>query len=120
MGHFPSGSSLKSLEHFAQITVEQKFQRFDYGDEKNMQVYNQQFPPEYNITQIHGAKIIHLVGALDRLSPIEDNMWLRDQLKDNIIYFKVYPIGHMSFLLARNMSFLYDTLAVIEQYSHDL
>lgn len=39
MGHFPSGSSLKNIEHFEQLVKSGKFAKFDYGAKQNMVVY---------------------------------------------------------------------------------
>lgn len=38
-GHFPSGSSLKQLQHFGQIVHSNKFMRYDYGVEDNLARY---------------------------------------------------------------------------------
>jgi len=35
MDHFPSGSSLKSLDHYAQIIQAEEFQEYDYGTQGN-------------------------------------------------------------------------------------
>lgn len=50
MGHFPSGSSLKNMDHFEQIIRRGKFARYDYGEEINMQKYGSKEPPVYNLT----------------------------------------------------------------------
>jgi hypothetical protein len=40
LGHFPSGTSLRSLNHYGQILNAKKFQRMDFGSSKNKQLYN--------------------------------------------------------------------------------
>lgn len=35
MGHFPSGTSFKSIKHFKQLMKQQQFEHFDYGPEEN-------------------------------------------------------------------------------------
>jgi hypothetical protein len=35
LGHFPSGTSLRSLQHYGQILTSKKFQRMDYGSKGN-------------------------------------------------------------------------------------
>lgn len=37
--HFPSGAGWRNVFHYGQIIHAAKFQRFDYGAEKNMEVY---------------------------------------------------------------------------------
>mmetsp|Transcript_31291 Transcript_31291/g.41405 ORF Transcript_31291/g.41405 Transcript_31291/m.41405 type:complete len:90 (-) Transcript_31291:442-711(-) len=36
LGHFPAGTSYMCSEHYRQILIERKFQKFDYGTEANM------------------------------------------------------------------------------------
>ena len=40
MGHFPSGTSIKCMLHFAQIVNAGQFQRYDFGNKENMRIYN--------------------------------------------------------------------------------
>lgn len=52
MGHFPSGSSLKNMDHFEQIIRKKKFGKYDYGAKLNMQIYGTKESPLYNLTNI--------------------------------------------------------------------
>ncbi len=36
MGHYPSGTSVKSLAHYGQIIASGEMKRFDYGETKNL------------------------------------------------------------------------------------
>lgn len=38
-GHFPSGTSTKNLVHFKQLIDSKKFQDYDYGKIKNLEIY---------------------------------------------------------------------------------
>ena len=39
-GHWPNGTSFKTVVHFSQLINERgKFRKFDYGARKNMKVY---------------------------------------------------------------------------------
>ena len=40
MGHFPSGSSIKGMLHYAQIVNARQFQRYDFGVKENMRAYS--------------------------------------------------------------------------------
>mmetsp|Transcript_19193 Transcript_19193/g.18335 ORF Transcript_19193/g.18335 Transcript_19193/m.18335 type:complete len:144 (+) Transcript_19193:86-517(+) len=40
MSHFPSGTSLKCLDHYAQLMSTDDFLRYDYGSKDNMIVYD--------------------------------------------------------------------------------
>lgn len=61
-GHFPSGSSLKAINHFAQISRSNVFQRYDYGSVVNYKIYGQFDPPEIKLNQISGIPIGMFVG----------------------------------------------------------
>ena len=39
MSHFPSGTSLKCLDHFGQLTLTDNFYKYDYGTSDNQIVY---------------------------------------------------------------------------------
>ena len=115
MGHYPSGSSLRSFEHFAQIIKSGKFQKYDYGFEENLEKHGNSFPPEIALKNIKDAKIIQIVGTYDHLSPLKDNEWLSQQLESNIIFYKTYPLGHTSFLLAKDMAYVVDTINMFKK-----
>jgi lysosomal acid lipase/cholesteryl ester hydrolase len=52
-GHTPAGTSTKTVVHYAQeIDNHGKFQKYDYGKERNMEKYGQDYPPVYNVTGI--------------------------------------------------------------------
>lgn len=48
----PGGSSTKNLIHWLQLLSSHKAHYFDYGRDKNMEMYNQPSPPEYNISNL--------------------------------------------------------------------
>ena len=52
MHHTPAGSSTNSFVHFAQEINSKKFRAFDYGNE-NSDIYGQDTPPEYDLTQVN-------------------------------------------------------------------
>lgn len=45
---------------------------------------------------------------------MEDVDWLNQQLGDRVVYYAQYPMGHMSFAIAKDMSFFkVDAMALI-------
>ena len=114
MNHYPSGSSLKSFEHFAQIIISGRFQNYDYGHEINMQIYGHEIPPIFDLSKIKDAKTIMIVGEYDLLSSEKDNEWLQDELGDNVIFYNTYPLGHTSFLISEDMTYIKDTIEVLK------
>lgn len=55
---------IKQILHFAQIIMTGKFQQYDYGIERNLVVYNNTNPPEYDLAKII-APIYFYVGEED-------------------------------------------------------
>lgn len=52
LSHLGSGTSWKTVVHFAQeINTGGKFQQFDYGS-KNLEIYGSVYPPEYDLSKI--------------------------------------------------------------------
>eukprot|EP00343_Euplotes_focardii_P008080 CAMPEP_0205821798 /NCGR_PEP_ID=MMETSP0206-20130828/9668_1 /ASSEMBLY_ACC=CAM_ASM_000279 /TAXON_ID=36767 /ORGANISM="Euplotes focardii, Strain TN1" /LENGTH=247 /DNA_ID=CAMNT_0053117541 /DNA_START=482 /DNA_END=1225 /DNA_ORIENTATION=+ len=106
LSHYPAGTSLENMEHFVQIYKSKRFQKFDYGLELNRKIYNRDTPPEFDLSNVSNFKIIQMVGEEDHISTPKDNHWLKTQLEDNLIYYGSYRIGHYSFLLGNDLSYL--------------
>lgn len=51
------GTSYKSYQHWQQIMLSERFQRFDFGESKNQEVYNQKTPPEIDLSKIKHVPI---------------------------------------------------------------
>lgn len=118
MAHYPSGSSFKGFDHFGQIYRANKFQRYDYGAEENLEIYGQISPPEIDLTKVRGIKIAQFVGEVDSLSDVTDNQWLTAQLGQNIIYKGTYDLGHMGFLMATDMSYFDKVIEIMKANLH--
>jgi len=56
--HHPNGTSFKALKHWSQIIKHGEFLRFDYGKEKNLEIYGSEKPPTYNINSNSRKQII--------------------------------------------------------------
>ena len=116
LGHFPSGTSLRSIQHYAQILQAKKFQRMDFGRTTNQKLYGQDTPPIINLENISTVPIAMFVGTSDQLATVADNRQTKTQLK-TLVHYKEYPLGHMSFLIARDMSyFTTDVMNLLHQY----
>ena len=113
--HFPSGSSTKCLEHYAQIYKSKKFQNFDYGNEENMKVYGTNSAQEFNLKNI-SVPVAKFTGNSDGLGDLIDNQWLSEQIAHTLVFDKVYNYGHLTFFIAKDMSYLNDMLNVLNKY----
>lgn len=52
MKNAPAGISSKQLIHFGQLISSGTFGQFDYKREKNLKIYGQILPPQYNLSNI--------------------------------------------------------------------
>lgn len=84
----------------------------------NMEKYGTFDAPEVplgNITIPTGL----FIGEYDNLATVEDNEWLVTQLSEDVlVHNHVYPLGHLSFALAKDMSyFTNDVMNLVNQYA---
>lgn len=56
------------------------------------------------------------VGTSDRLADTVDAQWLRGELESNVKHYGEYPLGHLSFMLAEDMSYFDDVLKLIKDF----
>ncbi|CDW78774.1 ab-hydrolase associated lipase region family protein [Stylonychia lemnae] len=115
-GHYPSGSSVRQIDHYAQIVEAKEFRRYDYGESGNMQKYNQTVPPLIDITKISRVPIAMFVGNQDEAADAVDNEWAKTQLK-TLAFYQEYALGHSSFFVAKDFSFFTtDVMNVLEKF----
>ena len=83
-----------------------------------MDHYGTVIPPKVPLEQL-GIPTALFVGSSDNLATVEDNEWLVTQLNEDVlIWHEVYPLGHLSFTLAKDMSFFTeDVMALVNQYA---
>ena len=115
--HAPAGAAMGYLEHIGQIHLARRFQYFDYGPEENQARYNSTTPPEMDPASIRNVPIAIFNGRFDLLSDIQDVNWLAQQLSNVLVAHNEYDYGHLTFLIGRNMTYLDDMLAIINQYA---
>uniref|UniRef100_A0A1B6G3S2 Partial AB-hydrolase lipase domain-containing protein n=1 Tax=Cuerna arida TaxID=1464854 RepID=A0A1B6G3S2_9HEMI len=103
LGHVPAGSSTKTLVHYAQEIKSNNFQRYDYGAEKNIILYNSTTPPLYNLSEITVPISLHY-GDNDLLARPVDVSSLFSQLKNPVGMFRVNlsSFNHLDFLWGRD------------------
>jgi lysosomal acid lipase/cholesteryl ester hydrolase len=69
--YFPTGTSIYEFEQYVQIAQSKNFQKFDYGKEKNVEIYGQSEPPTYNLSKIK-LPVRLLYGEEDSLTSQEN------------------------------------------------
>mmetsp|Transcript_36396 Transcript_36396/g.36017 ORF Transcript_36396/g.36017 Transcript_36396/m.36017 type:complete len:99 (+) Transcript_36396:87-383(+) len=70
----PNGTSFKAVRHWSQIIKSGRFEKFDYGKEKNLKIYGKEEPPLYNLSKVQESNIpiALLTGKNDMLASPED------------------------------------------------
>lgn len=117
MGHNPSGTSLKALNHFAQVMNAKKFQHFDYGKKQNRKVYGTDSPTEIPLANMNGViPVALLVGKNDELGDVADCKWIEETIPDSITLHKVYNYGHLTFMIGKDMVYLHDVDDVLREH----
>jgi lysosomal acid lipase/cholesteryl ester hydrolase len=114
-GHFPSGSSTKSLEHYVQLYNSKQYQQFDYGKDENTVRYGQPTAPEFQLQNIK-VPVAKFTGSSDKLGDVTDNKWLSKQIKDVLVFDKTYDYGHLTFFIGKDLSWLDDALDILQKY----
>ena len=120
LNHYPCGCSLKCLIHYIQIIENKKFTYFDYNKEANFHIYHQISPPEYDLNLIKDIPIMLIGADKDKLATIEDIKWLKNELKENVIYYKIVEnMGHLSFMIGKDFSWFDEPLKIIMDKFND-
>ena len=117
LSHYPTGSSFRILQHLTQLARTCEFESFDYGAAKNRFIYGTDSPKIYNLTNITIPVALY-VGEYDTLSTPESVVWLTQQLRnETLVKYELYPLGHVGFFVAKNMSYMEDANKLIQLYN---
>lgn len=113
-GHFPAGTSVQDFLHWRQaINSRGSFQKYDYGVD-NYKIYGQSKPPQYNpalVTEEVGL----FVGTDDLLAtPPDAQRWVRDLVNAKYKQLRYYPMGHLSFMIGKELTYMEDLLAFLD------
>ena len=107
VSHFPSGTSIKTLSHFADSYRNKRFSQLDGTN--------------YDLNNIKDIPIGLFVGGEDRLATIDDNIGLKKylDLNNDIKFYKVYDnMGHITFFISKDNSHLADALDTMDTFNH--
>jgi len=117
LSKFPNGISWKELAHYSQEMASGKFERFNYGESKNMKVYGAKTPPTIDLTAIKSVPVAYFVGKQDPLANLADVKWASEQTPTTVHYQEIDNCDHGSYLLGKDMSFLKDVVPLVKKYN---
>ncbi|KAH8873257.1 Lipase member K [Schistosoma japonicum] len=102
VAHSPAGTSVQNMVHYCQGIMSDNFQKFDYGTEMNLKVYNQSNPPLYNLTKFT-IPIVLYYGGYDWLASPKDIYKLIQHIKYTITSVHYFPhYNHIDFVWGLN------------------
>lgn len=112
--HIPAGVSVKTFQHFFQIYLSKRFQRFDYGAAKNRLMYSSNQPPEYDLSLVT-VPVNIMVSGSDSFSLVKNVEYIRRNLQ-NISSYTVFneslDFTHLEFVYgSRTKSLVNDFIA---------
>ncbi|CAK1593026.1 unnamed protein product [Parnassius mnemosyne] len=88
VGHFPAGTSVKNMVWYSQSLNADNFQNFDYGTVANLETYNSNKPPAYNLSATTTPTVL-INGRNDFLTTLADVEWLTSKLPNVIEHYIV-------------------------------
>lgn len=117
MADYPAGNTYQNLVLFAQSTMNDNFMRFNYGERENKKMYGSLEPPIIPLGDLR-VPVAMVQGSSDKLADELDVQWLYDQITDQVVYRQEYNLGHLSFSLAKDMTWFQEgVVGVINQYA---
>lgn len=102
--NLPVGTSSRNVLHYAQVFRAKNLVRFDYGTEKNVDIYGQAEPPPYPLEKIQVPFAIYQ-GEGDVFADPKDVEDLVERLRGILVLRKVMPdpdFGHLDFIYGYN------------------
>ncbi|XP_015364411.1 PREDICTED: lipase 3-like [Diuraphis noxia] len=100
---YPQPTSLKTVKHYFQLLLGDRFANYDYGPIGNMEHYHSRQPPEYDIKKVTAPAIV-LYSKGDNLVPPQDIKWLLNNLPNikSTLYISKIRFSHQSFAMDKN------------------
>jgi len=96
--HFPAGTSLRDLNHWAQSIQSGKTQYYDFGYIENKQKYGTHKAPIYNISTL-SVPVALFSGTHDWMADPKDVDILRGKINSTIVYDKtISRFDHLDFV----------------------
>uniref|UniRef100_A0A1A9ZHI4 Lipase n=1 Tax=Glossina pallidipes TaxID=7398 RepID=A0A1A9ZHI4_GLOPL len=117
----PAGSSSNQVTHFLQLYVSRKFRKFDWGEKRNMALYGQTAPPDYNLSKLSAPVYLYSANK-DGLCDAKDVDKLVANLPPHVVDYRVPDLtfNHLDFIVAYNMKELVNEPVLRNMYEHEI
>jgi len=103
IGHSPAGASTRSIVHYGQGVNSGLFRQFNHGKNKNLELYGQETPPEYDLTKITCPVALYWAES-DLLGTKTDVYHLAEILPNLVRKYRINydKFNHLDFLFAKD------------------
>ncbi|XP_023720755.1 lipase 3 isoform X2 [Cryptotermes secundus] len=122
LAHTPAGGSSREVIHYAQGALSGEFCQFDFGTEKNMELYGQPSPPRYNMSHVT-TPVAMFHSDNDKLAPIYNVNKVFSALSNVIGNFRVplKTFNHLDFMWGKDANSLVyeDVVNIMKRYEDD-
>ncbi|KAF5398942.1 Gastric triacylglycerol lipase [Paragonimus heterotremus] len=106
VAHTPAGTSTQNIVHYCQSIMSNRFRQFDYGKKKNMQIYGQPTPPEYDLSNITVPTVV-FSGGHDWLAVKKDTLRLIDRIEKAVISYTHFDhYNHLDFVWGMDTGYI--------------
>ena len=92
-----------------------RFQRFDYGGKRNLEIYGTPTPPDYDLSTVY-KKILLIVGQNDLMGSVADSKKLENELVNSLVETYYIKGGHLCAMINRDTEFLHRLFLFIKTY----
>lgn len=120
LGHYPSATSRKTLNHFAQVSKSGRFAKYDYGRSSNIKIYASALPPLYDLSKVT-MNVALFCGKNDPLAAEADVARLRKELPNVVFHHELEfdTYNHLDFIWGRYLHkiLIPKVLSVLEKFS---
>ncbi|CAG9787966.1 unnamed protein product [Diatraea saccharalis] len=99
LGHMPTTSSTLQLVHYGQLVKSGRFCRFDFGAQRNMEIYGAEYPPDYDLSNV-AVPVVLYFSENDWLADIADVQILEHHLQNIYESNYIQDFNHLDFLYA--------------------
>lgn len=115
----PSGQSYRCFVYYAQMINTGRMALYDYGKKENKKRYDgSKTPPIVPLVEKYKVPTALLSGSMDHLADPKDVAQLAIDLGSNLVFNHQYDFDHMSFVVAKDMTYMpQDVIPLLKKYN---
>ena len=76
-------------------------------------------PPNVDISKIRDVPIAMMIGIYDKIIPVRDSKWIKDNLDSSVLkFYKEYDYGHATFAVGKDVSYLDEVEKLLREFNY--